>query len=81
MKTRFFCRQRSATARAMAEFGDVEDHVDTLRVQPAAGDGGADIGLVLVVAEDHADRRAVDPAGVGRRELRRQHRAAALVVE
>jgi hypothetical protein len=35
---------------------DVDDHVDGVALDPLAGQGGADVGLVLVVAENDLDR-------------------------
>jgi hypothetical protein len=41
--------------------GDVEHRVDAVAVVPLPGDGGADIGLVLVVGGDDLDLHARAP--------------------
>ena len=61
--------------------GYVDDHADALVLGPFAGDLGAEIGLVLVIAGHHVDLASGGLAAVVLdRHLRRQQRAGALVV-
>ena len=60
--------------------GHVDDHVDAFDVEPASRDVGADVGLVLVIAEDHLDLALRLLRKVLGRHLRGEHRAGALEV-
>ena len=73
MNTAWDPRVTSATASATGGERHVEDGVHAFLIDPAAGDGAADIGLVLVIGEDDldGDRR------VGAREILRGELAAA----
>jgi len=53
----------------------VDDRIDLVDVEPLPGDGGANVGLVLVIAGDEIDGPALGlEAGVLDRHLRRQRR-------
>jgi hypothetical protein len=56
----------------------IGDGVDAVEIEPAPGDRGADIGLVLVIGGNDLDRHAIDlVAELVRRHLRRLDRADA----
>ena len=58
--------------------GDVENQVDLFGVIPAAGDAGANVGLELMIADDHRDRLAEHLAAeIFNRHLGRGHRSLA----
>ena len=57
----------------------VDDHVDALTVDPLARDGGADVGLVLVIAGHDFDRQALCAKILDRLTHARRRRRAANV--
>ena len=58
MNIRFFSLVMFCTARPTADTGTSTIKVHLLGVIPAPRDAGADIGLVLMIADDHGDRLA-----------------------
>jgi hypothetical protein len=63
---------------ADAGTGEIDKHIDLLDVDPLLADGGADIGLVLVVGRDQVDLPALgQQPGILDRHLRGNGRAGA----